>query len=332
MTLEEIKRAAVVGAGTMGAGIGLCLALAGLEVRLYDVARRSLELARERIDDILELFVAEGLVSPEQSLAARRRVRLLDDLPAATEGVQFALEAVPEDLELKRRVWAGLERLVADEAILASNTSGLSISALAAVCRLPARVAGMHWFNPPELIPLVEIVNGEKTAAATSDLLYDLALKLGKRPIRVGREVPGFVANRLQYALLREALRLVEDGVADPREVDEAVKAGLGFRWSWLGPLETVDLGGVDVFHAVSEYLFPTLAGDPGPTPRFTALLRSGRLGVKAGAGFYSYDPGAKRELITRRDTFFARQGRLIKELAAVPGRETDAGKAGTGA
>jgi len=313
--LEDISEAAVIGAGTMGAGMGLCFALAGFSVKLGDVKAEQLDIGLDRIDKALKLFQAEGLVSPEEARAARSRLSTTLDLGQALDGAQFALEAVPEILTLKQELFPRMEALVGDETVMASNTSGLSISAIASVCRRPERVGGMHWFNPPELVPLVEVIRGQQTSTATAELIYGLAEKAGKTPIMVKKEVPGFVGNRMQLALFREALNILAEGAASPEDVDKAVKCSCGFRWSWQGPLETADLGGLDVWGHVARYMFKELS-TAAETPRFfEELIEAGRLGVKSGAGFYDYGPEAGPEAVRKRDLYFIRQGRLIQEV-----------------
>jgi 3-hydroxybutyryl-CoA dehydrogenase len=314
MILDDVKRVAVIGAGTMGAGIALSFAVGGFDVALYDVNSRQIDLGLQRIDKSLSLFTAEGLVEAGQADLAKRRIVSATDFVQTLRGVQFVIEVVPEDLGLKQKLWVELEKGVSAEVVLTSNTSGLSITAIASVCKNQERAAGMHWFNPPELVPLVEVTKGQKTAQATANLVHGLAKRLGKTPIMVKKDIPGFVGNRLQYALLREALHIVETGAASPQDVDTAVKAGIGFRWSWLGPLETADLGGLDIFHAVSNYLFKDLADDKKPQAFFTELIKSGSLGVKNGSGFYTYTPQDKDKILSRRDRYFARQQLLIAE------------------
>jgi len=314
MTSDDIRQAAVIGAGTMGAGMGLSLALAGREVRLYDIDQGQLDSGLQRIDEALRLFVAEGLASEEQASAARDRIVTTTRLGEALGGVQFVLEAVPEVLKLKQELFPQIEGLVDEETILASNTSGLSITAIASVCRRPERVGGMHWFNPPEIVPLVEVTRGEKTSAQTAELIYQLAEKMGKVPVMVKKEAAGFIGNRMQLALIREALNILAEGVASPEDVDRAVKCSIGFRWSWQGPLETLDLAGLDVGRQVARYLFKDLSNMTEPPEFFERLVDSGRLGVKSGHGFYDYGPDAAEEVVRRRDLYLVRQWRLIQE------------------
>ena len=312
---DEIKRAAMIGAGTMGAGMGICFARAGYDVILYDIQQEQLDLALRRIDNSLAVLLREGIITAEKAKEAKARVDTTLDLAEALNGTQFVLEAAPERLDLKHRLFRELDGLCAPEVILASNTSGLSVSEIAESCRHPERVAGMHWVNPPELVPLVEVIRGAKTAEQTLETIYAVALKLGKVPVMIRKEAPGFGLNRLQFAVLREALHMVEHGMVSAEDVDKIMRCGLGFRYSWLGPLETADLGGLDTFHSVASYLFKDLNRDAAPSEWFSGLVEKGRLGIKSGAGFYDYEAGAREEILRKRDTYFVRQWKLIQEV-----------------
>lgn len=313
MKVEDIQEVALIGAGTMGAGFGLCFALAGCRARLYDINPDQLKTGLTRIENALQLFVAEGVVTPKEAEAALPRVSTTTELDQALEGVQFVLEAVPEVMELKQKLFPEMEALVGKNTVLASNTSALSISKISSVCKHPENICGMHWFNPPELVPLVEVIKGEKTSDETATLVYELIKKLDHEPIMVKKEAPGFVGNRMQIALFREALHILEEGIADPRDVDKALKYGIGFRWSWQGPAETADLGGLDVWNAVSTYLFPRLSNMTETPDSFRKMIEEGKLGVKNGRGFYDYDSQAGLEAVRKRDLYFIRQRKAAK-------------------
>ncbi|RJX34908.1 MAG: 3-hydroxyacyl-CoA dehydrogenase family protein [Desulfarculus sp.] len=315
MNAQDIKRVAVIGAGTMGAGLALSFAVAGIEARLFDISQRQLAVGRERIHKALELFVQEGVVSPAQAQDIPGLIPAYSDRAAALSGAQFVLEAVPEDLALKQRLLAEMEREVAPDTVLASNTSALYITQIAAQCARPEMVCGMHWWNPPELVPLVEVIKGERTSEATARLVYELCERVDRVPIMVKKEVPGFVGNRMQLALFREAMHIVEQGVADPQDVDRAVKYALGFRWSFIGPLETADLGNLDTWHRVASYLFPFLADTKQAPARLGELVAQGHLGVQTGQGLYEYTPQEAADKVRRRDLYFLRERRLVKEV-----------------
>lgn len=312
---EDVRRAAMIGAGTMGAGMGLCFAQAGYEVILYDVEEEHLDRARTRIANSQAVFVEEGLVSAEDARAARNRIDGTTDLAQALEGVQYVLEAAPEKLALKQELFQEMETLCPPDTILATNTSGLSITEIASACRHPERVGGMHWANPAEIVPLVEVIRGAQTSDHTVDVIYRVTEKLGKVPVRVNKDVPGFASNRLQFAVLREALYLVQQGIVSAEDVDRTLKNGVGFRYPWLGPLETADLGGLDVFHSVAQYLLPNLSTMESTPDYFDELVAEGDLGIKTGKGFYDYEDVSRDEVLRKRDLYFVRQLKLIREI-----------------
>lgn len=298
----EIGRVAVIGAGTMGSGIAQVFAQAGCEVLLQARRRESLERAVARIEANQRLMIEGGLLTEAEARAARRRLAVTTEIGQAVAGVEFVSENVPEDLALKRELFGTLDRLAPPEAILSTDTSGLPISEIAAATRTPRRVVGLHWVNPPHLVPAVEVVSGRQTSPETVATTCALAERLGKVPIRVARDVPGFVWNRLQFAILREALHICEAEIARPEDVDLALTHGLGFRWSAIGPLRLVDLAGLDIFHTIARYLLPELSRATEPPRLLADLVRDGRVGAKAGVGFYPYPPGAAEEAIARRD------------------------------
>jgi 3-hydroxyacyl-CoA dehydrogenase len=305
----------MIGAGTMGAGMGMCYAQAGYEVVLYDVKAEQLAWALERIGNSQAVFVEEGLISAEAAEAARARISTATDLAEALDGVQFVLEAAPEKLDLKQKLFREMEGLCPADTILATNTSGLSITAIASVCDFPERVGGQHWANPAEIVPLVEVIRGEKTSDETLEAIYRVTEKLGKVPVRVQKDVPGFASNRLQFAVLREALHLVAEGIVSAEDVDRTLKNGVGFRYPWLGPLETADLGGLDTFHSVAKYLLPALSTMQATPAFFDRLIEEGKLGIKTGEGFYPYQPDDRDEILRRRDLYFIRQLKLLREI-----------------
>lgn len=248
----------------------------------------------------------------EKTLA---RIDYTKQLDACLDNAQFVLESVPEQLAQKQDLFQQMEERCSPETILATNTSGLGITEIASVCKVPGRVIGMHWANPPEIVPLVEVIRGEQTTNDIVDLTYHLAEKIGKMPVKIEKEVPGFGSNRLQFAVLREALHLVESGVVSPEDVDRVLKGGIGFRYPWLGPLETVDLGGVDVFLRISEYVYPDLCNLESPPPIFNNLVSDGKLGIKTGEGFYQYQSKDRETILRDRDNYFVRQLKLIREM-----------------
>jgi 3-hydroxybutyryl-CoA dehydrogenase len=276
---------AVIGAGAMGAGIARVFADAGASVRLCARRESSLEAARPRLGEHAD------------------RVRATTSRDEALEGAELVVETIVEEMGPKRELLVRAEELAAPDAILTTNTSSLPLAPLAEALRRPERFAGLHWLNPPELVELVEIVGAEETAPETLDTLLDWMTQLGKAPVGVRRDVPGFVANRLQYALLREAYALVDAGVASFEDVDRAVVHGLGSRWAAIGPFETMDLAGLDVHAAVAANLWPELASGGEPSPTIAQVLETGALGVKNGRGLRGrYEEADANALKERRD------------------------------
>lgn len=266
---------AVLGAGTMGAGIAAVLAAHGHEVRLFSRTASTLEAARE-------LIAAHDATAPG-------RVTTTTDLEEAARGAVLVIESVAEDLALKREIFARVEPLVADDAVLTTNTSSVRITDIAAALADPTRLVGLHWFNPPTVMPLIEIVRGERTSDATVTTAQALCAEIGRESIVVDRDVPGFVVNRLQYALLREAIALVEGGIATVADVDRAVSTTLAPRWSSLGPLGLMDLAGLDVVEKVSGILMSDLDATGGVPRTVADLVAEGHLGAKSGRGFYPW-------------------------------------------
>jgi 3-hydroxyacyl-CoA dehydrogenase len=259
----------------------------------------------------------------ESSLEAARtrlgeraaQVRLTTDSDEALDGADLVIETIVEEADAKRAVLARAEEL-APTAILTTNTSSLRLAALAEGLRRPGRFAGLHWLNPPELVELVEVVGGERTASETLEVLASWMDQLGKAPVVVRCDVPGFVANRLQYALLREAYALVDAGVCSFADVDRTLTHGLGARWAAIGPFETMDLAGLDVHAAVAANLWPELANGTEPSPSIARAVETGALGVKSGRGLLGeYPPAAAAALVDRRERLL----RGVRELREGP-------------
>ena len=305
----------MLGAGTMGAGMTVAFARAGSLVRL--VARRSasLESARRRMTESLALLDEAGLLGEETPEAILARVRGHDDLESTDFHVDLIVESIPEDVDQKVDLLRRVEDLAPDTAILASNTSSVSLKALAGGLRRPQLFAGYHWFNPPELVELVEIVAAPETDAEVVRALTRWSRGIEKRPVVLSHDIEGFVANRLQYALIREAYALVEQGVCSLADVDEVMKSGLGPRWAAIGPFETMDLAGLDVHEAVARGLFPSLSTATQPPEVVRDLVAQGALGTKSGRGLRGpYDEPAIAELTRRRARILTALSRLRAE------------------
>ncbi len=281
----------VVGAGLMGSGIAQLFAYGGHTVVLTDVSEDILAGAEEKIRRSLERMADQGLARVDLIEPALGRIRTMSDLAEATRGARFVVEAVPEYLELKQEIFRRLDTLCPVEAILATNTSVISITQIAAKSLRQERIVGTHFWNPPTLVPLVEVVPGERTSPETVETTYALLAAVGKHPVRVKQDVPGFVGNRLQHALWREAVSIVEHGIADAEVVDEVIKFGFGMRLPVLGPLENADMVGLDLTLAIHDYILKHLESSPNPSPLLTRKVAKGELGFKSGGrGFRDWN------------------------------------------
>lgn len=283
--MNGIASTAVIGAGLMGHSIALCFARAGVAVALYDPDAGSRASALTRIASSLA-NLGDGDEAVSQAVA---RVRVVDDLAEAVAGAGYITEAAPEKLELKQAIFADLERLAEPEAVLASNTSVMPITAIAGELATRDRIVGTHWWNPGHLIPLVEVVRTAATSDATVERTVAVLSGIGKDPVRVQRDIPGFIGNRLQHALWREAISLVEHGVCTAEEVDLVVTSGFGRRLAVLGPLANADLIGTDLTLDIHSQVLYDLESSPGPSPYLRGLVESGLLGMKSGLGFRSW-------------------------------------------
>jgi 3-hydroxybutyryl-CoA dehydrogenase len=302
MTVEGIRNVLIVGSGLMGHGIGQMFAQAGYDVTLNDLDDERLQRAVGGIQRNLNLFVEEGLITPEQAASARAHVRTEVDLAKAAADADLVVEATFENLEGKRAALARIGALCPPRTVMASNTSGLSCNAMAPSTGRPDRFVVAHFWNPPHLIPLVEVVRGDQTAQSTIDLMVAVLRSIGKQPVVVQKDVLGFVGNRLQYALFREALALVQDGVCTAEDIDTVVKTSFGRRLTTAGPLETADINGTDLFYNISQYLFRDLDASTEPHPFFRELIAQGRTGVKVGRGFRDWPGDLADQIKERRD------------------------------
>jgi len=298
----------------MGGGIAEAFAAAGLHVRLSDATPELTLAARERVIERARTHSEAGLV-PREAVERANTVEAAGDLGAAVAGVE--LEAVAEDLDVKREVLAACEAAAPADAVIATNTSSLPVDALAAGLRHPERFLAMHWFNPPEWTPGVEVVPAPATDGAVVERVVELLRGIGKRPTVVGAGV-GFIANRLQMALFCEAARCVQEGLADPAEVDEVVRSCFGFRLPFFGPFQIADMAGLDVYRAVLEQHRRDLGERFFVPDRLAELADRGRIGTSAGAGLYSYGDGEPERLLTERDERYAALGELLGRLPPI--------------
>jgi 3-hydroxybutyryl-CoA dehydrogenase len=286
---ERIARVAVIGGGMMGTGVAQVFAAAGHEVALQDLNPEALERAPGAIRGNLSLLAEHGLFATDAVEDAVGRVHATTDLREAAQGADFVIECVFEDLALKQGVFEQLDGFCPPEAVLCTNTSVMSIAEIGARAGHKERVVGTHFWNPPYLIPLVEVVRTEDVDDAVVERTMDLLRRAGKHPIDCKKDVPGFVANRLQHALWREAISIVEHGIADAATVDESIRFGPGLRLPILAPLETADMIGLDLTLAIHDYILPHLEASGAPSPLLKDKVAAGDLGFKTGRGFQEW-------------------------------------------
>jgi len=290
-------RAAVVGSGVMGAGIAHVLAAGGVQVTLYDPDAEVLPHAITRIEQMADrLGQDRGWIS--------ERLTTTSDLAQAADGASIVIEAGPELLGVKQAIFRELTELAPAGAVLASNTSAIPIREIAAGLPLAGRILGTHFWHPPQLVPLVEVVKSDATEDQSVDWTIELLEACGMRPVRISADVPGFVGNRLQHALKREAIALVAAGVCDAETLDTVVKAGFGLRLGILGPLEQADLGGLDLTYKIHSVVMPALDNTPVPHPYLREKVERGEVGVKVGKGFREWQPGEAEQLRATVDEF----------------------------
>lgn len=298
--MTEINVSVVIGAGIMGHGIAQLMAAQGLKVHLVDRDRACLNRARGWIEDNLSFMIELGEPvegGPEKVLD---NIDFTPDLAGALPEADFVIEAVNEDFELKRRIWISMGLYASSKAVLASNTSSYDINELTATVPFPGRIVGTHWFHPPQITPCVEVIPCSGADPEKVDLVLNFLTWLGKVPT-LCKSTPGFVANRIQLALVAEALSLVEEGLAEPEEVDQIVKNSFGFRLGAYGPFEVIDQAGADTYLGVYEYLYKKLGREHfRPSEVLKKQVEMGRLGLKSSGGFYDYEQDAAD--LVRRD------------------------------
>lgn len=301
MKLTGIKEVANIGAGTMGHAIALQFAMNGYQVNVYDREEEGLQRGQKLIQHDLQTFVKAGMIdeNPEQVLS---RLTYTTDLKTACQNANFVIESIVENEKIKKSVWSEIEKIVSESAILATNTSGLSPTALQSVLQYPERFVVAHFWNPAQLMPLVEVVPGEKTNQETVDTTVELMNKIGKHAVPLKKEALGFVGNRIQLAVLREAFHIINQGIASPEAVDDIIKYSLGRRWNLVGPVASADLGGLDVFKNISSYLYADLANETGTDPALAKKVSQNELGLKTGKGFYDWQGDTGKEIVKKRD------------------------------
>ncbi|MGQ9367993.1 5-formyl-3-hydroxy-2-methylpyridine 4-carboxylate 5-dehydrogenase [Azospirillum sp. ST 5-10] len=291
-------KVAIIGLGTMGPGMAGRLARGGVEVRAYDVADAALDRARAAMPQVDAVLDRLGIAPPAGGAGT---VAFHGDLAEAVAGADLVIENVPERVEVKEQVLRALCPLVADDCVIATDTSGIPIGTLQAFVTRPGRFIGMHWSNPPHIIPMIEVIPGAATEEATAAFVTDTIRALGLIPVRVRKDVPGFVENRVLYALLRECVDLVDRGVIDPEDLDTCVSWGIGYKLSVIGPMALLDMAGLDIYQSVSSYLNADLCNAATTSATVRERTAAGRLGIKSGGGMYEYTPERIRELQAER-------------------------------
>ena len=312
MNNQKIKTVAMLGLGTMGHGIAQVFAAAGYLVRGYDDIAGARDSLRDRCRANLKEMAAAGMVKRKSIETVLSRMEVFGSVEESVEGAQFVIEAVKEDLRTKRALFLRLEKVVPPTTILASNTSTFPMTKIAARLKHPGRCVNMHWFNPSHLVPVVEVIPGLKTSPKTLSATIALATSIGKIPISVRKEIPGFIVNRVQAAMVREVWDLWRRGIASAEEIDLAVSGTLGFRLAAIGPLQVCDFGGLDVWSAVYEQLTPGLHSGHVLPPAIQNLVKAGHLGVKSGKGIYSYTPKSIARKQSERDRRFMELAKLL--------------------
>jgi 3-hydroxybutyryl-CoA dehydrogenase len=312
LPIHDIRRVALLGLGTMGHGIAQTFALAGYDVACFDESASARDSLVERVRENLAAFVAAELVGPEQVEPTLARLSLTDTEDEAVADAQFLTEAIPEDLALKQALLARLERIAGPGTILASNSSNFLISQSGRLLEHPGRALVTHWFNPPHLTPVVEVVPGPLTSEAVVQATMQLLARIGKLPIHVRRELPGFLVNRVQVAIQREVWDLVDRGVATREEIDAAIRGTVGFRFAVMGSLEIHDFAGLDIQLATYRNLVGEIRSETSAPAVLDGLVAAGNLGIKSGRGFYDYPRGRLVARRTRRDSLLLKLWKLL--------------------
>jgi 3-hydroxybutyryl-CoA dehydrogenase len=317
--LDKLKRILILGPGVMGAGTAVACARAGFQVDIWGRSDESLERGARRVEKSIGT-VSEmlGLTEEEVPLIAAR-IGYSTNLAEAAEGCDFVLESVAEDLALKCELLGIVDAAAPQHAILATQTSGLSVTELGRATARPGLALGTHFWNPPELMPLVEVVKGSETTEETLGRTRALIRRIGKVPVTVHKDVPGFIGNRMLHALWREAITIVERGIADPEDVDTVAKLTFGLRSPAIGPLENMDLVGLDLILSIHRYLLPELEHSEAPNRLLVDSVTNGDLGFKTEKGFYDWSHRDSAKVEAARNEEIARQLRRLQQTKVIP-------------
>ena len=302
--MHDFSQAAVIGTGMMGPGIALTLALGGVRAtilsRTDEGARRGLEAAKAQ----WALLEEHGLIEGARAAAALQRISAATAFEETVAAADLVIESAPENMDFKKSLFARLDALARPDAVLASNTSGLSVTQIASACRRPERVLTTHFWNPPHLMPLVEIVCGDRTAPEIAAAVHVLIGRCGKTPVMVKKDRPGQLGNRLQMALVREAAYMIKEGIADAEAIDAAIRATFGLRFPVYGLLEHMDVVGFEIAYAVADYVSGDLCNEPHGPAIMREMMARGETGARSGMGFYDWSKKDLDEVKARRDAF----------------------------
>ena len=302
----------IVGAGLMGHALAQLFAMQGNPVALFDNNQSVLESAPERIRNNFRTFLELGLAVPEDVERCLGLISLCPSLREAVQDSEIIIEAASEKLPLKQEIFSQIEDCVGPDTLLCTNTSAISVSQIAEPLKRKERLVGTHFWNPPHIVPCVEVIRSAYTSEEVFETVYDFMKRAGKKPVKVLKDVPGFLGNRMQHALWREATSLAQAGIASAEDIDAVVKFGFGLRMPFLGPLETADLAGLDLTHDVHLYLFPFLENTATPLPILEEKLRDGKLGVKSLEGFHQWSREDVERVIKARDAVLLKIAKLV--------------------
>ena len=312
MKIQEIDHIGVLGVGLMGHGIAQVFATAGYKVSVFDADKATRLSAKNRIAANFDTFMQLNLAKPEDRERCLENVAVSEDIQSLCGDTHVIIEAIAEDMAVKKEAYKELERYASPDTILTSNTSALSITDISESLTHKKRFLGTHFWNPPHIVPCVEVVMGKDTEEEAFETIYSLMEKVDKVPVRVLKDIPGFLGNRLQHAMWREAISLREKNIASAEDIDKVVKYGFGIRMPFIGPLETADLAGLALTYDIQQYLFPYLESSPEPSAALSDLVAAGATGVRTGRGFYEWSPDRIQQLISQRDTVLLR---IIHEI-----------------
>ncbi|KKI90469.1 3-hydroxybutyryl-CoA dehydrogenase [Bacillus sp. SA1-12] len=296
------EKVAIIGSGTMGHSIALSAAIAGFHVKVWGVSEQDIEHGKKGVAEKVNVLSDHDVIRKEDAEKVQSSIEFDSSLEKCVNKATFIIECIPEKVELKQRMFQRLEELCASDVIIASNTSGLSPTEIAALLVHPERTLVTHFWNPGHLIPLVEVIRGEQTSNETVERAMQLLKDMNKKPILVQKDILGSIVNRLQYALFREAQYILEQGAATMEDIDQAVRYSIGRRLAVTGPFMTADMGGLDVFDMISSYLFPDLSTHQQSLHTMRTLVDEGKYGQKNGEGFFDWSEDKSRERNKERE------------------------------